>query len=568
MAIKAGNSWIGIFFLATLMTAAGIGCGGSGGGGSAADTTPPSAPTGLTAVAASDSRIDLTWAASTDNVGVAGYNVYRAASASGAPAKIGTSAANSYSDTGLTASTTYYYTVTAFDAANNESPASSQKSATTSSAGTTQLRVRVVNDYDDNAPLAGVTVVLGDSSGALVNSLTTDVNGEVTFSNPPANATVTSAVSGTSPYGTSQTLYSLHAFYDVNVPAFTISLTRGGIVTAGTANVHVSNSVISVTNWDIWPGAIFGSDVVDPVAIDIYPADVQSDGKVSFVAFGYDVNNMLTGFGTLVDQAFVSGMTTTVDLNRTDFTTLNTTFSNVPATAKGINWIDFGMSRKDGDFVYLSDGLILPVPAVHGAGVVAGYGDRFSYDMEILLDTNSDGPVDAYMGSFRDSTILANQTVDFSTYPSVPGNISTSGTGTARPTISWTGSDPAADEIWMSVYYSPSISVEYAYTIEAPVTRSAVQFPELPASLAAFRPTSWVGFPSVDVENDILDGVSGYNEAVVSYERLVNGTISSLSGYWSGGMSQSYTFPKPAALRKAAVAVPASGADRKRHRLK
>ncbi|HKV25954.1 MAG TPA: Ig-like domain-containing protein [Candidatus Acidoferrum sp.] len=90
-----------------------------------ADTTPPSVPAGLTAAAASSSQINLSWNASTDNVGVTGYNIYRAGT------KIGTSASTSYQDTGLAASTTYTYTVSAFDAAGNTSAQSSSASATT-----------------------------------------------------------------------------------------------------------------------------------------------------------------------------------------------------------------------------------------------------------------------------------------------------------------------------------------------------------------------------------------------------------------------------------------------------
>jgi hypothetical protein len=93
-----------------------------------ADTTPPTVPTGLSAVAASSSQINLSWNASTDNVGVTGYNVYRGGTL------IGTSTTTAYSDTGLSASTTYTYTVAAFDAAGNISAQSASASATTSAA--------------------------------------------------------------------------------------------------------------------------------------------------------------------------------------------------------------------------------------------------------------------------------------------------------------------------------------------------------------------------------------------------------------------------------------------------
>ncbi|WP_275667929.1 discoidin domain-containing protein [Paenibacillus oryzisoli] len=83
----------------------------------------------MTASPVSGSQIDLSWAASTDNVGVTGYDVFRGA------ALVGSSTTTSFTDTGLTASTTYSYTVKAKDAASNVSAASNTISATTLAAG-------------------------------------------------------------------------------------------------------------------------------------------------------------------------------------------------------------------------------------------------------------------------------------------------------------------------------------------------------------------------------------------------------------------------------------------------
>src|SRR5881296_3101769 len=92
------------------------------------DTTPPSVPTGLTASAVSSSQIKLSWAASSDNVGVSGYRVYRNGT------QIATTSATSFPNTGLSPSTTYTYAVAAFDAAGNLSAQSSPASATTPAA--------------------------------------------------------------------------------------------------------------------------------------------------------------------------------------------------------------------------------------------------------------------------------------------------------------------------------------------------------------------------------------------------------------------------------------------------
>lgn len=94
-----------------------------------ADVTPPSVPGNFTAVAASSTQVNLAWTASTDNVGVAGYTVYRdAAVLTSLPAS-----SLSYSDTSVTASTSYTYAVDAFDAAGNHSAATAVISVTTPS---------------------------------------------------------------------------------------------------------------------------------------------------------------------------------------------------------------------------------------------------------------------------------------------------------------------------------------------------------------------------------------------------------------------------------------------------
>jgi hypothetical protein len=94
------------------------------------DAQPPSAPTALNAVG-SIGRIDLSWTAATDNVGVMQYNVHRS-SASGFTPNAGNRIAQvvttSYADVGVTG--TFFYKVVAEDNAGNLGPASNQASAT------------------------------------------------------------------------------------------------------------------------------------------------------------------------------------------------------------------------------------------------------------------------------------------------------------------------------------------------------------------------------------------------------------------------------------------------------
>ncbi|MHA6529608.1 carbohydrate binding domain-containing protein [Paenibacillus sp. BAC0078] len=89
------------------------------------DTEAPSVPGNVTATVQSASSALVSWTASTDNVGVTGYEIYRDG------VKVGTSATTSYTDNGLSAQTSYSYKVKAFDAAGNLSALSAAALVTT-----------------------------------------------------------------------------------------------------------------------------------------------------------------------------------------------------------------------------------------------------------------------------------------------------------------------------------------------------------------------------------------------------------------------------------------------------
>ncbi len=91
------------------------------------DTTPPTAPANLAGCAVSTTQIDLSWNAATDNNAVSYYKVFRNG------IFIGSTAAISYSDTGLTTATAYNYTVVAVDICGNTGPASASVNVKTQS---------------------------------------------------------------------------------------------------------------------------------------------------------------------------------------------------------------------------------------------------------------------------------------------------------------------------------------------------------------------------------------------------------------------------------------------------
>ena len=96
-------------------------------GGSSADTSAPTTPSNLTTSNVAETTLTLSWSASSDNVAVTGYNVYQGSTL------LGQTTGTSASISSLTAGTTYTYSVTAVDAAGNESSATSTTVTTTSS---------------------------------------------------------------------------------------------------------------------------------------------------------------------------------------------------------------------------------------------------------------------------------------------------------------------------------------------------------------------------------------------------------------------------------------------------
>jgi chitodextrinase len=79
------------------------------------DTQAPSTPTGLTSSGVTQTGLTVNWAASTDNIGVAGYDFFRNGT------KVGSTANRSYAQSGLTCGTAYTFGVVAYDAAGNRS---------------------------------------------------------------------------------------------------------------------------------------------------------------------------------------------------------------------------------------------------------------------------------------------------------------------------------------------------------------------------------------------------------------------------------------------------------------
>ncbi|MGC9453683.1 MAG: fibronectin type III domain-containing protein, partial [Phycisphaerae bacterium] len=140
-------------------------------------STAPAAPTNLTATAVSESQIDLDWDDNSEP-DLDSYNVYSDTTSgftcdSGTLLVSGVTASN-YSDTGLSAGTTYYYKVTAMNTSYEESSPSNEASATTDSGGgggdTIDFNTYTIQSYDSSQDAGSYEVLDGGATLRIYNN--------------------------------------------------------------------------------------------------------------------------------------------------------------------------------------------------------------------------------------------------------------------------------------------------------------------------------------------------------------------------------------------------------------
>ena len=158
------------------------------GTGPVGDTQAPTAPGGLTSPSKTSSSVTLSWSASTDNVGVTGYRIYRGGAA------VATTSSTSFTNTGLSAGTSYTYNVRAFDAAGNESASSNSVTVTTDGGGGSGYGHTIsgsnVQFYVNNTPWADVHYTINGGAQQNIRMTVSGSNNSYTLANVPAGATV------------------------------------------------------------------------------------------------------------------------------------------------------------------------------------------------------------------------------------------------------------------------------------------------------------------------------------------------------------------------------------------
>lgn len=271
----------------------------------------PAAPTSLIASAASSSQINLSWTASSTS-GVT-YSLFRSTTAgfsasSSTQIKTGITG-TTYSDTGLTASTTYYYLVEAVNSAGSSAPSNSASAATSGvTGGTGSVQI------NSGGSVSGAWAADEDFSGGGTYSVTATINTSG-LTNPAPQAVYQSARQGAFTYTVPG--LTAGATYNVNLHFAELYFT-----TSGSRQFNVSiNSTQVLMNFDIVAAAGAG----DKAVVKTFSATANSSGQI-VIAFsngahdqpmfnGLDIEPVSTAASLQIDSGGAASSSWSADVD-------------------------------------------------------------------------------------------------------------------------------------------------------------------------------------------------------------------------------------------------------------
>jgi ABC-type glycerol-3-phosphate transport system permease component len=313
---------------------------------SGVDKTVPSSPKDLAAVAASDTEVDLSWSASTDDTGVAGYNVFRDADL------IASVGSTSWSDLGLAAGSSHSYTVDAFDAALNESvQAPAVKVTLKAASGTAPAK-------DTVAPSAPSNVAASASAWNAVKltwAVSTD-NVAVTMYSILRDGNIVAKVSG-----------STKSFTDVTT-AFSTKYAYTITASDAAGNTSDPSNSASVTT-PAFAGCTKTTTNLDPVG-DTYVNQAKPDTN-----YGTDPTLLIDGASGSVENTYLKFDLTSLPAGQITGATLSLysqTASSTGYTVAGVSNTNWGESEWVQTTKQDLKGTALPI---YTGPIVAGHGD-------------------------------------------------------------------------------------------------------------------------------------------------------------------------------------------------
>lgn len=379
------------------------------------DTTAPSAPTSLTASGTTQTTTNLSWTASTDNVGVTGYDVYQGATLRGS-----TTTATTFAITGLTASTAYTFTVKAKDAAGNISAASNTANVTTLAADTT-------------APTAPTSLT---ASGTTYNS----TNLSWTVSTDNVAVTGYDIYQGLTLLGstTTATTYAVTGLSGSTAYAFTVKAKDAA------GNVSVASNTANVTT----PAA--------PISYCSSLGNSTADEKIGKVVFG-TINNISTGTAGYEDFTAQSTSVTRSSAYTITITPAWTSTAYPEGYAVFIDYNQNGVFTDSGETVW-SNAASTTTP-VSGSITIPATATLGNTRMRVSMKYNGvPTSCEAFSyGQVEDYTVNIQAAAADTTAPSAPTSLTASGTTQTTTNLSWTASTDNVGVTGYDVYQGATL---------------------------------------------------------------------------------------------------------------
>lgn len=467
--------------------------GANGATSSAPDTQSPTIPTGVATGNPTTSSIDVSWSASSDNVGVTGYKVYTNGSN-----PVSVTSGTSTTISSLSAGTTYSFTVSAYDAASNESGQSSAINGTTtaSSGGVTIDYTDGFYNQDLGASYSSTLTAEFDAvpsaspMDAVVSLSLDDINGysdmaTIVRFNPSGQIDArnggTYAAASSIPYSAG---VSYHFRLAIDVAAHTYSIY---VTPSGSSEILVGDA------FD------FRSDQASISALDTWNAYVSSVGE-SVTVSNFSVDSQLAAPSiTTHPQNATAGESQTVQ-----FTVIATGNPNPT-----YQW------RKDGTNISGAIASTLTLTDVQSA-------DAGDYDVVV---TNSQGSVTS-----NDATLTVLGLVEAPAFSPTPGNYASSQnvsitTGTSGATIRYT-TDGSAPSATSGTVYSSAISISSSTTLRAVAYKSGMQDSDVVSGFYS------IGGTVLAPPQHVVD--TGNNAPLIRYNRYLSGGAHT-DGAWNGG---------------------------------
>ncbi len=410
-----------------------------------ADTTPPSTPTNFRSTGTTATTINLAWDAATDNIGVAGYDIYwyEATSSGTIQRFLGSTTGTTFTVTGRSPNTTYSLGVSAKDAAGNYSPSSTRISVTTAAdtqAPTVPANLRSTGTTETTTSLAWDTAT--DNVG--VTSYYIYKGTQFTGSSATTSFTVTGLTPNTN---TTFTVRAVDAVGNLSGASNAVTATTRADTQAPTTPPNLRSTGATATTISLaWDAA---TDNVGVTGYEVY-------NGVTLVATVTGRTYMVTGLAPNTSYTFTvkakdgAGNRSGASAALTEATTADTQAPSVPTNLRTT-----GTTEQTVDLAWdaSTDNVAVTEYNVYRGGVLIGTTTTQTYAVSGLT------PATSYTFTVRakdgagnvsaESSPLTISTNADTQAPTTPTNLRSTGQTATTVALAW---DAATDNIGVTEY--------------------------------------------------------------------------------------------------------------------